>query len=195
MHTFARLPRIRLVQTFCFCAAAMFIAGPASFVVGDKHTELDDEKTKESQLNATPPAYRTEKIRGRFVWLADALKKDFGVTTVAETSENVLAIRASEGELFPIVENVRGRAFRKDVRLREMELELTVRKFEKQPFVQIVGTFEVDGDQRLEIDYWCDVCAIAMYEAGPCSCCQDDNRLRKRRVANGETLNEEVGDK
>jgi hypothetical protein len=195
MHIFARLRSVRLAQTLGFCAAAILIACPASFVVGDKNAGLEAGKTKESQSTASPPAFRTEKIRGRFVWLADALKKEFGVTTVAEISENVLAIKTSAGELFPIVENVRGRAFRKDARLREMELELTVRKFEKQPFVQIVGTFEVDGDQRLEIDYWCDVCAIAMYEAGPCSCCQDDNRIRKRRVANGETLNEEVGDK
>jgi hypothetical protein len=97
------------------------------------------------------------------------------------------------GKLLPIVENIRGRAFRKDARLREMELELTIRIHDQHPYVQIVRMYQVVGEQRLEVDYWCDVCAIVMFEAGPCSCCQDNNRLRKRRVVNGETQDQEVG--
>ncbi len=192
MQSSIRLSRVRIVTITWICVLTVLMASQRSIVVGENPATLENKKSVEPQLIQKSPAYRTEKIRGRFVWFANAMKEDFGITTASEAAEKVLAIKTPEGELFPIVENVRGRAFRNDARLREMELELTVRKFEKQPFVQIVGTFEVDGGQRLEVDYWCDVCAIVMYECGPCSCCQDDNRLRKRRVVNGETLSEEA---
>ena len=126
--------------------------------------------------------YRNELLRGRVVWLAEALKSRFGITSVPEAAGNGLAILTTDGSLVPIVENLRGRAFRKDPRLLELELELLVRRYEHQPFVQVVKIFEVEGDQRNEIDYWCDVCAIIMYEYGPCSCCQDQNRLRRQLV-------------
>lgn len=127
--------------------------------------------------------YRNELLRGRVVWLAEALKSRFGITSVPEVAENGLAILTTDGSLVPIVENLRGRAFRKDRRLLEMDLELLVRRYEHQPFVQVVKIFEVEGDKRNEIDYWCDVCAIIMYENGPCACCQDQNRLRRQLVA------------
>ena len=126
--------------------------------------------------------YRNELLHGRVVWLAAALRSRFGITSVPEVAENGLAILTTDGSLVPIVENLRGRAFRKDPRLLEMELELLVRRYEHQPFVQVVKIFEVEGDKRNEIDYWCDVCAIIMYEYGPCSCCQDQNRLRRQLV-------------
>ena len=48
--------------------------------------------------------------------------------------------------------------------------------------MQILGVFErVDG-QTYEVDYWCDICSIQMFETGLCACCQQDNRLRKRKV-------------
>ena len=40
----------------------------------------------------------------------------------------------------------------------------------------------VKKDGKFELDYWCDICAIGMYESGPCDCCQEPNRLRERRV-------------
>jgi hypothetical protein len=149
-----------------------------------KQPEPDDRSSDDAgQKDAdASSAYHNVLVRGRVVYLAEALNKQFGITTVPEVAENCLAIVTPDGSLTPIVENLRGRAFRKDPQLREMELELLVRQYAKQPFVQIVKIFEVEGDRRLEVDYWCDVCAIIMFEKGPCACCQDDNRLRKRPV-------------
>ena len=132
--------------------------------------------------SSAEPAYRTQWVRGKVVWLADALQDQFGISTVPEVAENSLALLSSDGKLIPIVENVRGRAFRKDPRLREMEVEILARRHEQHPMIQILRLHQVDGEQRYEVDYWCDICAIVMYETGPCSCCQDDNRLRKRPV-------------
>ena len=128
------------------------------------------------------PDYRTERIRGQVVWLSDALQNEFGISTVSEVAENSLAILTKEGRLFPIVENLRGRAFRKDDRLRGKDTEILARRYEKQPLIQVLKIYQFEDGKRYEIDYWCDVCAIVMYETGPCSCCQDDNRLRKQLV-------------
>jgi hypothetical protein len=148
-----------------------------------------EDPQKESR--SAEPTFRVESLRGRVVWLAEVLKSDFGITTVEEAAQNVPVLRTAAGKVYPILENPRGRAFRKDPRLREMDMELTVRIHEKQPFVQVVNVYQWIGKERWEVDYWCDVCAIVMFETGPCACCQDDNRLRKRRVVDGKTQAEE----
>ena len=42
----------------------------------------------------------------------------FGITTVDEAANRVLAIATKDGQLIPIVEDLRGRAFRVDERAR-----------------------------------------------------------------------------
>ena len=123
-------------------------------------------------------------IRGKVVWLAEALKSEFGISTVPEVEKHGLAILTKQGKLHPIVENLRGRAFRKDERLREMEVAILGRRYERQPLIQVLRLYQIENGRYYEVDYWCDVCAIVMFEKGPCSCCQDDNRLRKRLVEN-----------
>ncbi len=134
--------------------------------------------------DASESDFRIELIRGKVVWLADALESEFGISTVPEVRENSLAILTDSGELVPIVENLRGRAFRKDERLRSKEMEILARRYKKQPLIQILRIYEIQDGRRYEVDYWCDVCAIIMFETGPCSCCQAENRLRKTLVEN-----------
>lgn len=159
---------------------------------GEKQTAGESETVSSEQSgsqsgsttadHALAPQYNTELVRGRAVWLSEGLENEFGISTVPEVAENTLALLTPTGELIPIVENLRGRALRKDKRLREMDLAILARRYQRHPFIQILTLYEVDGEERFEVDYWCDVCAIVMYETGPCSCCQDDNRLRKRPV-------------
>ena len=154
-------------------------------VCGDEIATQEKETESQSAARAKP-AFQTELIRGKVVWLAQALESQFGISTVPEVAENSLAILTRDGQLLPIVENLRGRAFRKDKRLREMDVEILARRYERQPLIQVLRLYQVEGDRRYEVDYWCDVCAIVMFETGPCSCCQDNNRLRKRLVPPGD---------
>ena len=140
---------------------------------------------------STAPTYHNEVCRGRVVWLNPVLSERFGISTVPEVAEHVLAIVTDDGDVHPLVENIRGRAFRKDERLRDTELEIWVRRYDQQPLVQVLRVFELQEGQRYEVDYWCDVCAIPMYETGLCSCCQDHNRLRKRLLTDAEAALEE----
>jgi hypothetical protein len=126
--------------------------------------------------------YATRILRGRVVWLSEAMERRFGVQAVREARERILALETPDGVLYPLVEDLRGRSFRKDQRLREMDLELLVRQYRGVPMVQVIQVAEVSDAGRFLVDYWCDTCSIVMYEDGPCDCCQEHNRLRKRPV-------------
>ncbi|MCA9185380.1 MAG: hypothetical protein R3E01_00650 [Pirellulaceae bacterium] len=126
---------------------------------------------------------RTIVARGRVGWLAELLQERFGIQATADSRERILAIATADGKkVLPILEDTRGRAFRKDERLRGIDVELQVREDDRHPMLRVLRVFQVEDGKRFELDYWCDVCAIVMYESGPCSCCQEANRLRKRRV-------------
>jgi hypothetical protein len=129
-----------------------------------------------------PPAFELATIRGRVVYLHEALEKQHGIRAVDEAKERTLALQAADGTLVPLVEDVRGRAFRADERLRQIDVELLVRRYRGSPAVQIIRVFEVTKDGALELDYWCDICAIAMVELKPCDCCQGPTELRRRKV-------------
>lgn len=165
------------VEMARFKAPSRVASAPDS---SDNEVLLDESPSEETP--AAEPAFRRERIRGRVVWLAAALKEVFGISTVPEVAANALALQTPDGQLLPLVENLRGRAFRADPRLREMDLELLVRRHRQQPYLQVLRVYEIDDGQRFEVDYWCDVCAIVMFETGPCACCQEENRLRRRPV-------------
>lgn len=128
------------------------------------------------------PSFETVTIRGRVVYLGEVMERETGVAVVPEAKERVLALRNSRGELTPLIEDLRTRAFRRDDRLRAMEVELLVRRYATSPAVQIIRVFEIAKDGRYEIDYWCNVCAIVMFEKKDCECCQDEAQLRRRKT-------------
>lgn len=124
--------------------------------------------------------YRTRLIRGRVVWLNEALKRRYGIGTVPEAAERVLALETADGQLLPIVEDIRGRAFRKDPRLRKMDVELLIRQHTGSPLLQIIRVYAHEKGKKVQVDYWCEICAIAMYELKACDCCQGPIDLRRR---------------
>jgi hypothetical protein len=127
------------------------------------------------------PRYETVRLTGKVVWIADALVRRYKIRTGPEAAERVLALENDEG-LFPLVEDVRGRAFRKDERLRGIDVELLVRRYEGSPMVQVIRVFARRDGKKYELDYWCDICAIAMFELKECECCQGPVILRERLV-------------
>lgn len=128
------------------------------------------------------PSFETQTIRGRVVFLGEVMERETEIAVVSEARERVLALRTDRGELIPLLEDVRARAFRRDERLRNMEVELVVRRYGNSPVVQVIRVFEVTKDGRYEIDYWCTVCSIAMFEKKDCECCQGESELRRRKV-------------
>lgn len=143
--------------------------------------EVPEKPPGTTSSQATPAAEHTmRRLRGRVVWLHEALKRRYGISTVPEAGKRILALETPQGQLFPIVEDIRGRAFRKDSRLRQLDTELLVRQHKGSPMVQIIRVYAYQKGQRQEVDYWCEICAIAMYELKPCDCCQGQIELRQR---------------
>jgi len=137
----------------------------------------------QSACGADPAAdFQLETLRGKVVFLGEALQKQTGIATVPEAHQRTLALQTGAGEFIPLLEDPRGRAFRSDERLRKMDLELLVRHYRVTPLRQVLRVFEVKGVERYEIDYWCDVCSIVMYELKDCECCQGPTELRRTKA-------------
>ena len=136
--------------------------------------------------------------------LADDAKKPLPPTTLltgtVKTVDEQEALRLgfkpvqSRRELTPVFydidnnphelhQDVRGRSFRKDKRLCNRPVVLTVRKDSLNGPLRVVRVYVVDKSQVKHLDYWCEICAIAMYELKACDCCQGDIELRLRNVA------------
>lgn len=141
-------------------------------------------------LDAEEKDFTTETVRGRVVWMAEAAERLYGIKSVAEAKERTLAIETTDGKLFPLLEDVRGRAFRVDPRLRAMNVELVVRRYSQTPLLRVLGVYSLEKNGKFEIDYWCEICAIAMYELKQCECCQADIELRRRPVAEKNSRSE-----
>lgn len=147
----------------------------------------DTRPDEERQPGPTRPAdgqprFRVENIRGRVLFAGESLEKQLGIELVEEAKDRLLVLEDADGRVLPLIEDLRVRAFRRDPRLRERELELTVRRYERAPMLQILRVYALEKGKKLEVDYWCEICAIPMYELQPCQCCQGPIELRFRPV-------------
>jgi hypothetical protein len=114
---------------------------------------------------------------GKVLRLGDALRQR-KIPFTAEMEDQVV-LETPQGALIPILADWRGRAFYQDERLRNRSVDLVGLRRAGIPYLQVLTIFAVDETGRHEyVDYWCDVCAIPMYEIKPCDCCQAEIRLR-----------------
>jgi hypothetical protein len=172
---------LQLLATQCLFAALLCALVSAEEAPAPGKSESSKEApAKDGQSD--DQAYDTLSLRGRVVYLAPALEKRFGAKAVPEARERILALESPDGVYTPIFEDVRGRAFRKDARLRGIDLELLVRQYEGSPMVQVIQVFALEDGKKYELDYWCEICAIAMFELKDCDCCQGPIELRRRLV-------------
>ena len=81
------------------------------------------------------PKYANRTLKGRVVWLNEALERKYGIKTVPEAAERGLALEATDGVLHPLVEDARGRAFRADERLRTMPVVILTSSREDRDLV------------------------------------------------------------
>jgi hypothetical protein len=135
---------------------------------------------KDSAKSAPP--YTVQMLQGRLVWMGEALARLHKIESDADAAETQIALETKDGQLVPIVKDFRSRGFWLDPRLRQSDVELEVRHYDKTPAVQIVRWYAIRQGRKYELDYWCDICAIPMYELKTCDCCQGEIRLRERAV-------------
>lgn len=122
---------------------------------------------------------RRELFAGKVVLLQSALKRR-GIK-VAEEMKLQAVLETKSGELIPIAADWRGRAFFQDQKLRDRPVEIVGYRQPGIPYLQaLIVYFPNKKGEREEFDYWCDICAIPMYEIKDCECCQGPSRHRYR---------------
>jgi hypothetical protein len=139
-----------------------------------------EKPAEEASATENPPAYETISLRGRVVWWAEALERRFGIASDPDSARANVALETPEGELHLLIKDARGRAFMLDERLMGRDLELVLRRYPGAGGAQVVKIFAWEDDGKFELDYWCDICAIPMYELKACECCQGETRIRLR---------------
>lgn len=187
LASYSRVALVALIVLMLFVLARQNLAEPvdaASPATVKNGTAVDTPAISDKQ-DAKPkaePKHTTETLRGRIVWLGEALKERYGIESDADAAQSQIALATTDGRLVPIVKDNRGRGFWIDPRLRDFDLELTVRRYEGSPVVQIVRVYSIREGRAYELDYWCDTCSIPMYELKDCECCQGPTRFRERLV-------------
>jgi len=172
-----------IYTAFAVCALLAVYSGFTSLLRADDPAKSAGDAKQELADAEEKPQYRLETVRGRVVWFGEALQRRWGIRTVPESAKSVLALETKDGELITLMEDIRGRAFRVDERLRNLEdCELLVRRYPGIPAVKIVKVFSHEKGEKVELDYWCEICAITMFELKACDCCQGDIELRRRPV-------------
>jgi hypothetical protein len=148
----------------------------------DKPAAADAAGSTDKDSAKSAPAYTVQMLQGRLVWMGEALARLHKIESDADAAETQIALETKDGRLVPIVKDFRSRGFWLDPRLRQGDVELEVRRYDKTPAVQIVRWYAIRQGRKYELDYWCDICAIPMYELKTCDCCQGEIRLRERPV-------------
>jgi hypothetical protein len=140
------------------------------------------EESKKASDNAVGVADEPVKsiVSGKVIPLVEALKQR-GIKTYSEEIKEQFVLVTRTGEILPIVPDWRGRAFYQDERLRNRPVDLVVNRRKGVPWLQVLSIYVFDENEvRSVMDYWCDICAIPMYEIKECECCQGPTRLRLR---------------
>lgn len=157
----------------------MLVAATCLFGISIVALRADPPATKDQAALAAAqqPEPKKELLKGKVVFVREALERR-GIKSTEEFDKQV-ALETPAGELLPIVPDWRGRAFYQDERLRNRDVEVIATRRPGVPYLQVsaIYTFDEQG-QRQFTDYWCDICAIPMYEIKPCECCQQEIRLR-----------------
>ncbi|GIX03006.1 MAG: hypothetical protein KatS3mg113_0012 [Planctomycetaceae bacterium] len=127
---------------------------------------------------AEPTSPRKAIFHGQVKMTHEALQQR-GVKAYASELQGQVVLETPEGKIWPIVPDWRGRAFYQDARLRQRPVVLVAFEHRGVPFLQVLQIYLVDDHGHTQyMDYYCDTCAIPMYEIKPCDCCQQEIRLR-----------------
>jgi len=158
---------------------ALFIAATALIVrAADDPPPPGNEPP--AAATAKPDSPPPELFTGKVVYLKDALEAR-KIESAEETAQH-LVLETEAGALIPILADWRGRAFYQDERLRNRKVDLIGFRHPGVPYLSVLSIYVFDDeDRRSYMDYWCDVCGIAMYEIQDCKCCQGPIELRLQR--------------
>ncbi len=164
---------VELISSCLIVTVLLALLSPTRLFADDAKPEATSDAAKKKD-EAEPPR---KLYRGKVVLAQEALKKR-GIK-VADEMKDQAVLETLDGRLLPIAADWRGRAFFQDKRLRDRRVDLVGYQRPGIPWLQVLIIYVVnDKGEREVMDYWCDICAIPMYEIKDCECCQGPIRLR-----------------
>gem|GEM_PF-544139 len=182
-------PKTAASETVTSKTAASQTAAPAK----DASPESKPARREPGSESAAPEPVK-QLFAGRVLFAQQALKAR-GIQVADEMKSQAVLVTDS-GEILPIAADWRGRAFFQDERLRNRTVEVIGYRRSGLPYLQVLTIYVVDEkDGRQEMDYWCDICSIPMYEIKECECCQGPIRFRLRPAKLPDFLSEKTGSK
>ena len=125
-----------------------------------------------------PADKNLQYFKGKVVPLAELLAKQ-GAKLDADATAYWLALVTDEGKTLPLVKDSGARMFFKDAKLLNRPVRLTGKLLAGAPFLQVINVHSIVGGKLHEVYYWCDICSIKGFEAGPCDCCGAPNEFRE----------------
>ena len=117
-----------------------------------------------------PPEKNLQYFKGKVVPLGDLLAKQ-AAKLDADAAPYWRALQTDDGKVLPLVKDPASRMFFQDPKLLNRPMRLTGKLVPGTPFLQVINSHSVVGGKLHEIYYWCDICTIKGFEAGPCDCC------------------------
>ncbi|MFO0864425.1 MAG: hypothetical protein U0744_07205 [Gemmataceae bacterium] len=126
------------------------------------------------------PAALTD-FRGKVVPLADLLAKQ-NIKLDADAGPTSLALATDEGRIYPLIKDAGARMFFKDAKLLHRPMVLSGQLAKGSELLQVVTVRSLKDGKLHDVYYWCDICTIKTFEAGPCDCCGAPMELRETPV-------------
>lgn len=176
---------------FALVSAALVSATAATFAYALAAPDQDRPQPGPAITSTTPadrndakppPKFRLIEKRGTIIPFREAVQQRTKVALEGTWGEDLLVLRADDGEVLPLWPTEAARFFYHDRRMWRRPVQLSARVYEGVPGLDLVRVYTIREGKLFDIYYWCDVCAIKMLKLQNCECCQGPIEIRETEV-------------
>ena len=116
-------------------------------------------------------------IRGILVCLSSKLHEP-----PCETQDIRLAIRETDGRLFPLTEGKFSNVLVQERKLQTNKFQLILKQVGSDNSFEIIRSQLIRGGKVYDFFYFCEICNITTYIPGPCMCCRAPTQYHETQV-------------
>jgi hypothetical protein len=165
-------------------AVVLLCSRPLCALPADESVKAREADTQTRPLSTERQAKAPQKtapeevlIRGRVVCLAEEMHRLHGIE-LPGNHLHLYGFRRLDGHFYTLLQTRSSEALFVDARMRDRELVLKGRLFDKSCILEVSRFFGVREGWLEEISYYCGICVIHSPSPGPCPCCQEDLELQ-----------------
>jgi hypothetical protein len=113
------------------------------------------------------------------ICLTEDLQKTYQLTPDCDARGHVYSLKTPQGKIYPFLPLDTAAAIWMDERVRQRDLQITVRTFPNSDFIEVIKLKSWLNGRLHNLYYFCDICYISSHKPGPCECCQDPFQFRE----------------